>query len=118
MICNRSPRRSFMASSTQSIFSVQREISELLNSLNQTKFLQQTKNPKISKIANNINNLGVYSPHFEEYTFQHGCRNVRCACAMNASKPSICPKCHKSMRLTLVKVKRIDRGPLHSRDST
>jgi hypothetical protein len=29
---------------------------------------------------------------------------------MNASKPSICPKCHKSMRLALVKVKRIDCG--------
>jgi hypothetical protein len=37
--------------------------------------------------------------------------NVRCACAMNASKPPICPKCHKSTRLTLVKVKRIDCGP-------
>ena len=44
--------------------------------------------------------------------------NVRCACAMNASKPPICPKCHKSTRLTLVKVKRIRFvDPLRSRDS-
>jgi hypothetical protein len=63
-----------MASSTQSIFSVQREISKLLNSLSQTKFLQQPKNPQISKSANSINNLVIYSPHSGEYAFQHGCR--------------------------------------------
>ncbi|MEH2626403.1 hypothetical protein V1292_004458 [Bradyrhizobium sp. AZCC 1719] len=79
-----------MASSTQSIFSVQREISKLLNSLNQTKFLQQPKNPRIGKSTNNINNLDVYSPHFEEYTFQYGCQK----CPVH-----LCDECLKAPNL-------------------
>ena len=51
--------------------------------------------------------------------------NVRSICAMNASTPPICPKCHKLMRLALVKGMRgrkyqcIDcegEDPLRSRD--
>ena len=51
--------------------------------------------------------------------------NVRSICAMNASTPLICPKCHKPMRLALVKGMRgrkyqcLDcegEDPLRSRD--
>ena len=51
-------------SSKKSIFSVQREISKLLNSLSQSQFRRVLKNPKVSKNYNNINNLGIYRSHF------------------------------------------------------
>jgi hypothetical protein len=72
----------------------------MLNSLSQSKFLGVPKNPKISKSNNNINNLYVYSSRSGAYATEQRRQNVR---TMNASKPPICPKCHKPMRLALVK---------------
>lgn len=100
-------------------------MSKLLNSLSQSQFRRVPKNPKVSKITNNINNLGVYNGVYLGIRYRASSAKMSGPCTMITSKPPTCPKCHQPMRLKLVKGTRgrkyqcIDcegEDPLHSRD--